>query len=63
MEGMTQVKLSTVYLTYGTLLHPLSLWGDPIIVKSCFKETSQPASPGIRNQMHPSSVSNLTANV
>lgn len=49
MEAMTKVKLSTVYLTYGTVLHPLSHWGDPIIVKGCFKESSQQgteAAPG-----------------
>lgn len=50
MEGMTKVKLSTVHLTYGTLLQPLSHWGHPIIVKGCFKESSQQgteAGPGL----------------
>lgn len=49
MDDRTKVKLSAEYLTYGTLLHPLSHWGDPIIVKSCVKESSQretEAAPG-----------------
>lgn len=66
---MTKVRLSTVYLTYGTLLRPLRHQGDPIIVASCFKESSQQgteAAPGQswnKYQTNPCSVSNLTANV
>lgn len=40
-DSMTKVKPSTGYLTRDTVLHPLSHWGDPIIVKGCFKESSQ----------------------
>lgn len=58
-ESMTKVKLSTVCLTCGALLHPLSHRGDPIIVKGCFKESQQgsAAAPGQAQaegiQLHP----------